>query len=145
MESEKSIPAIVASGISGREDLNCAETMLRAVDLAYDLALPPSALKLAAGFGGGMGVESSCGVITGGIMALSALFVRERAHEGERIKSLSREYIRRFTEKTTSINCSYLKQHRRAPSGDCVPLMYEGACILEDIVQRELALDRSRP
>ena len=37
------------------QDYNCAETILRAANDEYQLGLDEAALRLAAGFGGGMG------------------------------------------------------------------------------------------
>jgi len=47
--------SIIENGLSKAKDLNCAETVLYAANQAYGLQLPHSALKLAAGFGGGCG------------------------------------------------------------------------------------------
>ena len=59
---------LLQDGFGSAMDLNCAEKILYGANWAYNMKLPGEALKLAAGFGGGMGVESSCGVITGGVM-----------------------------------------------------------------------------
>ena len=56
---------------SKERDLNCAETILYAANDAYRLGLDKNALKMAAGFGGGMGIDSVCGALTGGIMVLT--------------------------------------------------------------------------
>ena len=66
---------LLQDGFGSAMDLNCAEKILYGANWAYNMKLPGEALKLAAGFGGGMGVESSCGVITGGVMVLSSLYV----------------------------------------------------------------------
>lgn len=66
---------LLQDGFGSAMDLNCAEKILYGANWAYNMKLPVEALKLAAGFGGGMGVESSCGVITGGVMVLSSLYV----------------------------------------------------------------------
>ena len=55
---------LLQDGFGSAMDLNCAEKILYGANWAYNMKLPGEALKLAAGFGGGMGVESSCGVIT---------------------------------------------------------------------------------
>lgn len=53
---------LLQDGFGSAMDLNCAEKILYGANWAYNMKLPCEALKLAAGFGGGMGVESSCGV-----------------------------------------------------------------------------------
>lgn len=46
---------LIKNGFGEEEDLNCAEKILYAANREYNLGLDKSALKLAAGFGGGMG------------------------------------------------------------------------------------------
>jgi C_GCAxxG_C_C family probable redox protein len=145
MEPAPTLSSIIIGGLNRREDLNCAETVLTAASRAYGLDLPPSALKLAAGFGGGMAVESTCGALAGGVMALSALFVRERSHESERIKTLTREYLNRFAELHGSIDCSYLKDRLRESPDDCTPVMIEAGKLLQEIIDRELAAETASP
>lgn len=44
-------------------DLNCAETILNAANDVYKLGLDKNALKMASGFGGGMGIDKEAGII----------------------------------------------------------------------------------
>ena len=44
-----------------KQGYNCAEAMLRAINMAWGLRLSDESLRLAAGFGGGMGCEDACG------------------------------------------------------------------------------------
>jgi C_GCAxxG_C_C family probable redox protein len=85
-----------------------------------------------------MAVESTCGALVGGVMALSAIFVRDRSGESERIKELTREYLNRFAERHGSIDCSYLKNHLRERPDDCSPVILEAGKLLEEIIDREL-------
>ncbi len=130
---------IIESGLSNAKDLNCAETVLYAANEAYGLQLPHSALKLAAGFGGGMGINATCGALTGAIMALSALFVKDRGRESDYIKELNAEFFDSFKDKMESIDCSYLKEHYRSPQDDCHPIIVQAAQIVEVLIDRELA------
>lgn len=120
-------------------DLNCAEKILYGANAAYDLGLDKSALKLSAGFGGGMGVEDACGIFTGGVMVLSHLFVKDRGHEGPRIKALTGEWFARMNEVFSSTNCAALKEKYRTPERGCADLILEGAKLLDEIIQRETA------
>lgn len=129
---------IIENGLSKDKDLNCAETVLYAANEAYGLQLPQSALKLAAGFGGGMGINSTCGALTGGVMALSAIFVKERGHESDYIKVLNAELFDSFKNKMDSIDCSYLKEHYRSPQDECHPIIVQAAQIVEALIDREL-------
>ncbi len=130
---------IVAARLNEREDLNCAETILHAADRAYNLGLPRSALKLAAGFGGGMGVESTCGVLTGASMVFSAMFVRERGHESDRVKHLNSELFERLRGTFGHIDCAPIKVRWRDETDGCLPVMLEAARVLQEIIDRERA------
>ena len=92
---------------SKEHDLNCAETILYAANEEYNLGLDKTALKIAAGFGGGMGIDSVCGALTGGIMVLSVLFIKDRAHESDRVKNLAKELFKRYKEKMGDIDCCH--------------------------------------
>jgi len=129
---------IVSSRINKNEDLSCAETILYAADRAYQLALPKSALKLAAGFGGGMGVEKICGVITGASMVFSALFIEDRGHESDRVKDLNREFFQRMEGILGHVDCAPIKERWRTENDGCLPVMKEAARVLQEIVDREL-------
>ena len=63
---------------------NCSETVFEAVLGEMGLDLPPEAIRLATGFGGGVGLYGdSCGAITGAILAVSAVHGRRSLPEGE--------------------------------------------------------------
>lgn len=135
--NDQTIVEIVEDDLHIKEDLNCAETILFAADKAYAMELPHSARILAAGFGGGMGIESVCGVVTGGVMALSFLFVEDRGHESDYIKTLTSEFIEEFYRHYESLECKALKEKHRTPQEDCKPIILEGALILQKIIERE--------
>lgn len=141
--NETSLYGYVAGGLNKREDLNCAETILYAANRAYGLGLGLQALKLAAGFGGGMGVEGVCGVITGASMVLSALFVEQRGHESDRIKQLNSEFIEAFRARLQSLDCAPIKERWRKDDLGCLPVMLIGAELLQAIIDRERAVKHS--
>jgi len=87
---------LIEQGYYPKEDLSCSETILYGANKAYDLGLPKDCLKLSSAFGGGMGVENVCGVITGSLMVLGYLFVKEHAHQSPEIKDLSKELTKKF-------------------------------------------------
>jgi C_GCAxxG_C_C family probable redox protein len=72
---------LLAEGFGEKEDLNCSEKILRGANIEYDLGLDDAALKMAAGFGGGMAIEDKCGALTAAIMVLGRLFVK-KTHMG---------------------------------------------------------------
>lgn len=121
-----------------KEDWNCAEHMLIAADRVYGFNLDPQAYKLAAGFGGGMAVGDICGALTGAVMALGLLFVKERAHESDKIKTLTSELIERYRNRMGEVDCIPLKERYRTEELKCRGIILEAASILDDIVAREL-------
>lgn len=63
---------------------NCAECVLEAVLALVDTGLPREALKLATGFGGGVGLfGDTCGAVAGAVLAVSAVYGRSSLPEGE--------------------------------------------------------------
>lgn len=133
---------LIKQGFGEKDDLNCAEKILQAANLAYGLSLDRESLKLAAGFGGGMAIEDKCGALTASIMVLGKLFVRDRAHESTRIKELTQELFQKYSEEMGSIDCAPLKEKHRMEELKCRNVILKAAEILDRIVERELAKDR---
>lgn len=122
---------------TGNYDLNCAESILYAANEEYGLGLEKNALLTMAAFGGGMGVEEACGAMTGGLAALGILFVKESAHESDRIKRLSKELITCFRDKLGTDNCKELKDKYRHDTNKCEYIVVCAAEALEEIVHKE--------
>lgn len=129
---------LIKEGYGEKEDLNCAEKILYASNEAYNLGLDKKALKLSAGFGGGMAIESVCGALTGAIMVLGCLFVKKNAHESDKIKILTRELLSKYEQSMESIYCAPLKDKYRTKNEKCKNIIVKAAEVLDDIVQREL-------
>lgn len=130
---------LLKKGFGNDIDLNCSEKLLYGANWAYDLKLSPESLKLSAGFGGGMGVESVCGVVTGAIMVLSHLYVKQNAHESNRIKDLENEFIDAIKSELGFIDCKTLKAEYRNDEIKCSLIIFKAAEILDRIVARENA------
>jgi len=63
---------------------NCAECVLEAVLATVDTGLPAESLKMATGFGGGVGLYGdTCGAITGAVLAVGAVHGRSRLPAGD--------------------------------------------------------------
>ncbi len=64
---------------------NCAECVTEAVLSEIDTGLPPEVMKVATGFGGGVGLFGDTGgAITGAVIAVGAVHGRSTLPEGER-------------------------------------------------------------
>ncbi len=121
----------------GGFDLNCAETVLYAANEEYCLSLSPETLKSVAGFGGGMAIEEVCGAATGAVAVIGIMFTRERAHESDRIKNLTGEFMNAFYEKLGTYSCKELKEKYRTEDKRCLSMVQAAADILDEIVIRE--------
>ena len=129
---------LIQEGYGVKEDLNCAETILYAANQVYHLDLNSDSLKLAAAFGGGMGIESVCGVLAGSLMVLGRLFIKETAHKHPEIKELSKELFDTFQKEMGDILCKPLKDKYRTEEKKCREVILKGAEILDKIISREL-------
>ena len=92
------------------QDYNCAESVLRAANQEYGLGLKEEALRLVAGFGGGMGCGEVCGALSGLIAALSEMRVRDRAHTTPGFSEECAEWVASFEKKTGGLRCCELKK-----------------------------------
>jgi C_GCAxxG_C_C family probable redox protein len=129
---------LIQEGYGVKEDLNCAETILYAANQVYHLDLNSDSLKLAAAFGGGMGIESVCGVLAGSLMVLGRLFIKETAHKHPEIKELSKELFDTFQKEMGDILCKPLKDNYRTEEKKCREVILKGAEVLDRIISREL-------
>ena len=130
---------LIRAGFGEKEDLNCAEKIMQGANIAYNLGLDKEALKLAAGFGGGMAIEDKCGALTASIMVLGRLFVKDRAHESERIKELTVELFREYKKEMGTIDCAPLKEKYRTEELKCRNVILKASEILDRIIERELS------
>jgi C_GCAxxG_C_C family probable redox protein len=93
------------------EGFNCAQSVLYSFcdDLNFDKEI---ALKLACGFGAGMGrKEEVCGAVTGGIIAIGIKFGRNNANDkvsGEMTYKKTRELMDNFGKQNGTYICRKL-------------------------------------
>ncbi len=92
---------------------NCAQAVLSAFceELGCDKEL---ALKIGAGFGGGMRKGEVCGAVTGAIMVLGLKYGHYEEGDTERkekVHALTREFISHFEKKNGTIICKQLLRH----------------------------------
>lgn len=125
----------IENGFGIKEDLNCAEQILHGANDVYKLGLDKETLRLAGGFGGGIGVEDACGVVTGASMVFSRVFIKDRARESGLIKEINRDFITRFREALGTINCKELKETYFHEPAKCKPIIVTGAGIIDDILK----------
>lgn len=128
---------LILKGYGQEQNYNCAEKILYGANEIYNLGLGKETMKLVAGFGGGMGIESTCGALTASVMVLSKLFVENTAHESE-IKELTSEFLNKFEKSMGTIDCSSLKVKYRDEVKGCSDIIFKAADILDEIVEERM-------
>jgi len=128
---------LMDQGYGEAEDFNCAEKILYGANEVYNLGLDKKALKLSAGFGGGMGIGSVCGALTASVMVLSHLFVEEKSHESTKIKKLSKQLLDKYEKEMGSIDCRPLMIAHRTKEIKCKNVIVVAARILDEIIENE--------
>lgn len=125
---------LIESGFGEKEGYNCAERILYGANIAYNLGLPKEALKLSAGFGGGMGIQSICGALTASIMVLSHKYVNTVAHESDAYKIMNQKLFNEFLSEMNSIQCTYLKKTYKTEDKGCTDIIVKAAEILDKLM-----------
>ncbi len=111
MDSETDVRQL--AGQHFRDGYNCAEAVLRSFNTALGLGLGDDALRLAAGFGGGIGHSGCvCGALAASIMVLGALAGR-RSNEESRDEAyrVSAGFHERFSGNFGGTCCRALNPH----------------------------------
>lgn len=108
---------------------NCAQAVL--LPFADQCGLDEkAAFQLGAHFGAGMRHGSTCGAVTGALMALGM------AGKGE---TESRELLRRFREKNQVLDCAGLLQRAKENGEErkphCDRMVYDAVEILQDLLE----------
>jgi C_GCAxxG_C_C family probable redox protein len=133
-----------------RDGLNCSQAVFGAFaePLGYDRE---TALRTAAGFGGGMGhLQQTCGVVTGAFMVIgmyNSQLYTDNLHRKEQSYIMIQEFYRRFMDehKTTMcmdlIECDLntpegkaLAKERQVHETTCVDCMTTSINILNDLI-----------
>lgn len=122
----------------------CSEALLRAFNEVYKLGFPEDHLKIASGFGSGLGgAGCSCGTITSGTIVLGIIVGRNKKSESEEvIHQASKKLHDRFIERNRVACCRILtrdvvwksKNHKLK----CAKYVQDSAEILEDMLLTDL-------
>ncbi len=116
-------------------DFSCSEATIQAANEVYQLGLDDKALKMMAGFSGGLMCEDLCGVISASVAVLSVMFTKEVAHQSPQLKTLIKEYLSRVDQAFGSRLCLEIKRdHRDHVLNSCNEVVFKNAGILADII-----------
>jgi C_GCAxxG_C_C family probable redox protein len=92
-----------------KEGYNCAESIIKALNEERDLNIP---ISIASPFGSGMTVGTTCGAITGALMALGAIKGRESAEEPNETRKFAKSIMNKINDKYGTFDCIELKKNR---------------------------------
>lgn len=121
----------------GKVNLNCAERILRGANIVYDLGLSEKAMRASAPFGGGMGVDSICGSITGALMVLGVLYT-QKAEKNTALKAdVTIPFIKEVRRRQGGTSCSYNKErYAKTEPFDCLPVVLAVTEVLEETIEK---------
>lgn len=115
---------------------NCAQAILHGANDYYNLRLDKRALNMITPFGGGMQTENTCGMLTGGIAAIGVLFAEDMPTSHDKLKEVTRYWIKQFESEFQDTNCSVIKGINLKNNEGCANLILEAADILEEVIQK---------
>lgn len=121
----------------GNVNMNCAERILRGANEAYSLGLCEESLKLSAPFGGGMGIASVCGAVTGALMALSAMYCAGTEKNTPLKEQITVPFIRKVRFAMGGLDCRELKPKyavKGAPH-PCDPTVFRIAELFDEYIE----------
>ena len=101
---------------------NCCQSVLAAFSDCFDIP-EEAALRIGAGFGGGAGTGELCGAISGAIMTLDLIAVRDLSDPAAAKKKAvagSRALQARFSEQFGALRCRELLKNEKEESSDAV-------------------------
>jgi len=124
---------------SDNNGLNCAESMLYGANETYGFGLDHKALNTMACFGGGMGIESVCGALTGALAALGVMLTRDNTLSSDKRKTIVIDFYKTFEQRLGSDNCKQIKKELRDDTLGCLPVVRLSAQILEEIIKKHHA------
>ena len=130
-----------------KKGINCAETIVTTFDELCNLGIGEN-VKLATGFGGGLGHAGDlCGALSGSIMVLSAFKGRSNPPEGDRdgMYALSKGFHDVFVKEFGATDCDIVRKHEwgtKEQRVNCLKLIAGTAGLLADfLVEKGLAKD----
>lgn len=114
------------------ENLNCAETLIRACNDYYDLKIAPEDFSLMSAFGGGLFTGNLCGALAGPAAALAKMIVHTNAHEDrDRLRPAIVLLTRNFRADMGDTQCAKVKMAHFNPEERCLLTVRKGARVME--------------
>ena len=125
-----------------RRGFYCSEAILQTYNRHLNLGLNNTALRMASGFGAGLGAaKCTCGSLTGAVLVIGALKGRVKASKSEsEVFKLTKELHDRFKEKFKATCCRILTREVEWGTPEhhefCTRYVYGTVEILEEILRQ---------
>lgn len=116
--------------------LNCAEAMVYSANEYYQLGLTEDALKMAAGFGGGIFEKHLCGIVSGAVAVLGVIFKGKMLDDKNLLEITVNDFKENFRQKYYEIDCQYLVDHYKSEETGCNDIIFESANILMKVIDK---------
>lgn len=113
---------------------NCAERILHAANITYNLGIREADLKLVSGLGTGMNIGTVCGAIVAGTMVLSKIFVKDIAYNSD-IPEIVSVFMNKTKDEYNSLECRYLQEDKGTKKPGCYQIIIKTATILESVIE----------
>lgn len=118
------------------------EAILLAVGEHYLGPLNEREIRMGSVFAGGVGgsYQNNCGVFTGGVMLIGALYGRNKPDQDDQFgQDLAADFQTRFLERFGTINCGQLREEKYGSGGaePCAVLVERGAQTLIDLIEEQ--------
>lgn len=138
-EAEKYIQSELSHGEDrSMHHYNCAEVILNASNDYYKLGLDKKALNMIAPFGGGMCSGNACGILTGGVASIGAIFTKDKPSKNLKLKEVTKLWVEQFEKEFKASDCLDIKEINLKEDEACGRLMLDAADILEKIINSNL-------
>ena len=102
-----------------RDQLNCAEVVLKALSERYHLNLTHEDMRVIAAFGGGV-CGDMCGALCGALGAMGKFHVHECAHKSGNFVDSCREFVDFFEKRMGGITCTKLYEKYATEEDGCL-------------------------
>jgi len=91
---------------------------------------------MVSGFGGGLFEGHLCGIVSGAVAVLGLLFKGQELNGESLLEITVNEYKDTFRANYDKIDCNYLKENHYDENVGCNYLIYEGADILQNVIDK---------
>ena len=115
---------------------SCSQAILHGANDYYNIGLDAKTLKLIVPFGAGMSTGNTCGMLTGGIAVIGAMFAEDMPTQNLKMKEITRCWTEQFQGEFQNLNCSKIKEINLEPDERCANLILKAADILEEVIEK---------